>query len=60
MKAVFDEERTIRALDRLFRENEEVKARLAILERLVNQLADMKELCHEEENKPYEVSTREI
>lgn len=40
----FDERRTIRALDKLFKENEELKARLSMLERLVNQLYEMKEL----------------
>lgn len=47
MKREFDEERTIRALDRLFKENEEVKARLAILEKLYSDV--MKELCNDRE-----------
>lgn len=41
MKREFDEERTIRALDRLFKENEELKVRLANLEKQVNFIYDM-------------------
>ena len=45
MKKEFDEERTIRALDKLFRENEEIKARLAIMEKFY---CEMKEILDEQ------------
>ena len=44
----FDENRVIRALDKLFKENEEVKSRLAILEKLY---FDMKEIRDEKRNE---------
>jgi hypothetical protein len=51
MTREFDEVRAMKALDRLFKENEELKARLAILERLVNNLVVMKEIRDEQCNK---------